>query len=599
MPYGPFQHGWPYSNFHDLNLDWVLQTVRNLAEEWAQVQTDWTNEQEAFESFKKYVNEKLSTFQDWFDNLDVQTEINNKLDEMAADGSLTELLQPIANQIFDTANDALQQAGAANSRISSLMLSNESTEGNSELLDIKNSWTGGMYKTPGDAVRSQAQNNWDAFIYVLRKAGFSISPEQDYGGLDMSGYTSYHFTAPTYRWGVFQADRGGLVYNVTAVVFSPESIPMDDKYLNLQVFGLTDRTYTLKKKVPVQGWGLLETTESKSFYAATWPPIEVDAGDMIVLEAPVIASYSYTAYLYKAGGKSWRVPKENDSFASSQVVESAVRFNIGLTFYPVQKTDDIVKPYVIVDQAGNGDYTSVVDAVASTPENTPIIILPGVYQGTVQAFTKRIILIGVDRESCILESNDGRYQYPCVNGSCGYFENLTFRCPYVSGVSQEIGTNTGAYAFHCENEYGSGKSIEFHHCTLWSDFSPALGMGTRKDFTAVIDDCILENHQIAGRGDYTDDGTLGAFFIHDSVGMPGTAKVTVKNSVFIGDMQNAMCIYTLKNAENNIVFTFVGNCLKSSAGYDNNIFFRNGNAFDQEYFHLAIGWNNSNPNLNS
>ena len=30
MPYGPFQHGWPYSNLHDLNLDWIIGVIREL-----------------------------------------------------------------------------------------------------------------------------------------------------------------------------------------------------------------------------------------------------------------------------------------------------------------------------------------------------------------------------------------------------------------------------------------------------------------------------------------------------------------------------------------------------------------------------------------
>lgn len=34
MPYGPFQHGWPYSNFHDLNLDWVLSTVNSIQKQF-------------------------------------------------------------------------------------------------------------------------------------------------------------------------------------------------------------------------------------------------------------------------------------------------------------------------------------------------------------------------------------------------------------------------------------------------------------------------------------------------------------------------------------------------------------------------------------
>ena len=32
MPYGPFQHGWPYSNFHDLNLDWILKEILAMNE---------------------------------------------------------------------------------------------------------------------------------------------------------------------------------------------------------------------------------------------------------------------------------------------------------------------------------------------------------------------------------------------------------------------------------------------------------------------------------------------------------------------------------------------------------------------------------------
>ena len=105
MPYGPFQHGWPYSNFHDLNLDWVLQTVKNLATEWAQVQKDWENEQQAFEDFKAYVNDRLSTFQDWFDNLDVQQEINNKIDEMAQNGELLSIIQNTVQNKTQQATD--------------------------------------------------------------------------------------------------------------------------------------------------------------------------------------------------------------------------------------------------------------------------------------------------------------------------------------------------------------------------------------------------------------------------------------------------------------------------------------------------------------
>ena len=106
MPYGPFQHEWPYSNFHDLNLDWILQTVKNLATEWAQVQQDWISEQQAFEDFKEYVNNRLSEFQDWFDNLDVQQEINNKIDDMVQSGQLLQIIRETVNSTTQSATDA-------------------------------------------------------------------------------------------------------------------------------------------------------------------------------------------------------------------------------------------------------------------------------------------------------------------------------------------------------------------------------------------------------------------------------------------------------------------------------------------------------------
>ena len=86
------------------------QLVQQWATEWAQMQTEWSSQQEAFESFKQYVNNKLQTFQDWFDNLDVQQEINNKIDEMVSDGTFLTIIQSTVNSQTQAATDAwLQQ----------------------------------------------------------------------------------------------------------------------------------------------------------------------------------------------------------------------------------------------------------------------------------------------------------------------------------------------------------------------------------------------------------------------------------------------------------------------------------------------------------
>lgn len=81
---------------HEMNLDWILLKVKEMIAEWDTTKNAWTE-------LKNFV-------ETYFENLDVQQEINNKLDEMASGGELAELMQPyletqlpieVANQIGD------------------------------------------------------------------------------------------------------------------------------------------------------------------------------------------------------------------------------------------------------------------------------------------------------------------------------------------------------------------------------------------------------------------------------------------------------------------------------------------------------------------
>ena len=91
----PFFDKYPYTNFHNVNLDWVLERVK----EWGQMVEDnntrFENLEQANEDFKEYVTNYL-------ENLDVQAAIDDKLDRMFASGVLGEYLQPYVSPVVTT-----------------------------------------------------------------------------------------------------------------------------------------------------------------------------------------------------------------------------------------------------------------------------------------------------------------------------------------------------------------------------------------------------------------------------------------------------------------------------------------------------------------
>lgn len=82
-----FFDGYPYTNWHNVNLDWVLKRVKEWGELVEANNQAFQDLEAANQSFKEYVTNYL-------EGLDVQEEINNKLDEMLDSGVLTEHFLP-------------------------------------------------------------------------------------------------------------------------------------------------------------------------------------------------------------------------------------------------------------------------------------------------------------------------------------------------------------------------------------------------------------------------------------------------------------------------------------------------------------------------
>lgn len=91
-----FYNKYPYTDFHELNLDWVIERVKKLTEDWLATQEAWQGTEEQWQQLHNYV-------MNYFANLDVQDEINNKINDMILDGTFLTIITPtVDNQISST-----------------------------------------------------------------------------------------------------------------------------------------------------------------------------------------------------------------------------------------------------------------------------------------------------------------------------------------------------------------------------------------------------------------------------------------------------------------------------------------------------------------
>ena len=89
----------PGTNFHDLNLDWLLGEMKRISAEWVSVQEDWSDTQTAVQALHDYV-------MNYFSTLDISDEVESCFNAYVESGALSALVTPTAQLQASTTTTA-------------------------------------------------------------------------------------------------------------------------------------------------------------------------------------------------------------------------------------------------------------------------------------------------------------------------------------------------------------------------------------------------------------------------------------------------------------------------------------------------------------
>ena len=156
----------PGTNFHDLNLDWLLSEMKRISAEWVSVQEDWSDTQAAVQALHDYV-------MNYFSTLDISDEVESCFNAYVESGALSALVTPTAQLQASTTTTAWLEEHVV-PEAGYLLDPYLTTEG--EAADAKATGDAiGAVKKNADAMEEVLSNTWSSLLESTYSSYISAS----------------------------------------------------------------------------------------------------------------------------------------------------------------------------------------------------------------------------------------------------------------------------------------------------------------------------------------------------------------------------------------------------------------------------------------
>lgn len=237
----------------------------------------------------------------------------------------------------------------------------------------------------------------------------------------------------------------------------------------------------------------------------------------------------------------------------------------------INSSEESNNSVVIVSKDGTGDFSSVTEASANSPEGSIIYVMPGVYENEIitGTWSKKQFIVGTSAKDCIIKNSTGDYNYPPIQIGSGVLKNLTF---YSEKTEESAVMTPSAYAVHVESNHLSEDTLTIENCILISDFAPAFGMGMRKGC-----DVLLKNT-------YFKSNAAQAVYFHDADNddYVGEQKISIQDCILYTTKENygAILLQSQEKPDSMIYVEMIRNRLKTQGSHS---------SFDTKNWYNGVG----------
>lgn len=515
-----YNYEYPYTDVHRHNDDWLINRVKELSLEWIETRKEWNNTREEFASLKAFI-------QNYFAQLDVQDEVNVKLDIMARDGSLSALISPLFSEykkeIDRTMSEHTGNISLLNARMDAFTaLSEGSTTGDAELIDARVDSVGKIHPNVGNHIRAMMPLTNYMYVneIIARESVFNINIDpydnsplfvKIVNNANREGYLSiYGYTSETDKQAFEQKNLHLLetdtiiiielqkffniskliIQNINEIpdlkvdIYRPfkenvEKAVLSVGKLEKSIFG---KEATRKGNGYIGNDGRLNPSDDFEFVEI----VGVTKGDTISYTGGYGSWCPLWAYdqngnaseLLPAGNyEDMQITLNNDVFT----LRGFGKNNVNLKVLPISQTKEINNT-IIVDASGFGDFTTIQSAIVYAKATfdvattaVTIFIKNGYYKveptnsypyAPINKGANKISLIGETRDGVIIEcTNTATTQSKVldIGGECT-IENLTILCLKDATYTSDVDLSHNCYCIH--NDTGLGEAEKRYYTTV-------------------------------------------------------------------------------------------------------------------------------------